>query len=395
MKRSLLSTAVAAASLSLISSVAIAGGLDRSGQDTSILHKEGNLFEITSVSVKPDVSGTYDTTLTTLGGGTSATGDVTPDYSMTTVGFKMDVSEDVAVAVVNDSPYGAHVNWTGGFLNGTEGVVSSNATTAMASYALDGGMSVYGGIKSQSLSVQADISLPFNGANGIPSLAYELDKTSSSATGYLLGAAFEKPEIAMRIALTYHPKVKHTFTVVESVNGAPSSLLPGNVATESVYAPSAINLDFQTGVAENTLLFGSIRKVNWSETEFRPYGYDFATRSGGAGTGSYGDGKALLSYDEDTVTYNIGLGRKFTETWSGAVTYGYEGRGDSLGSPLSPTNGNSKYGVGVTYNAEEFSATLAVQKINLGDQTADVGGVAAAMADNDALVTAVKISAKF
>ncbi len=39
--------------------MAQAGGWDRSGQDTSIILKDGNLLEITSVSVNPKVTGTY------------------------------------------------------------------------------------------------------------------------------------------------------------------------------------------------------------------------------------------------------------------------------------------------------------------------------------------------
>ncbi len=369
--RSIISTSALAA---LLASGAVqAGGLDRSGQDTSIIFKEGGLFEVTSVSVKPTVTGTYDATLTALGGAT-ATGDVTPDYSMTTMGFKMDVSDNIAVALVQDSPYGAHVKWTGGFLDGTEGKVDSSATTLMASYGLGDAVSLYGGLKSQKMTIKADINLPFPAPD---TLAYSLSETSSNATGYLLGAAFEKPEIALRVAFTYHPKVKHDFTTVESVNTNPVN------STASAYAPSAYNIDFQTGVAENTLLFGSIRKVNWTETDLKPTGYNMAAS------------KSLLSYDEDTTTYSIGLGRKFTENWSAALTYGYEGETAGDGSPLAPTNGNSKYGLGVTYNAEAFSATIAAQKVNMGNQSAAVSTFAAAMADNSALVTAFKISARF
>lgn len=59
MKPLFLSAAVAAASLSLISSVAMAGGMDRSGQDTSIILKGGNVMEFLHVSVAPTVTGTW------------------------------------------------------------------------------------------------------------------------------------------------------------------------------------------------------------------------------------------------------------------------------------------------------------------------------------------------
>jgi long-subunit fatty acid transport protein len=365
MKPSLLSTAVAAASLSLISSVAMAGGMDRSGMDTSIIMDSGNVVETTQVSVKPTITGTYATAF----GGT-ATGDVAPDYSMTNIGVKMDVTDNIAIAVINDSPYGSDLNWTSGALSGTKATIGSSATTLIGSYKLDGGMTVFGGVRDQEIDVEAGLVIP-------ATITYAFAKASTSATGYLAGVGFEKPEIALKVSLTYNAKVKHTITANETVNGNPVN------GTASFYMPSSYNLDFQTGVAENTLLFGTIRRANWTETDVRPNGYLAALS------------KSLLTYSNDSTTYNIGLGRKFSETWSGAITYGYEAAQSGTGSPTSPTNGNSKYGIGVTYNAEDFSATLGVQHVDIGDQQVMVGANSTPMTGNTALVTALKISAKF
>ena len=374
MKRSLLSMAVAGASLSLISSVAFAGGMDRSGQDTSIITEDGNVVEILSVNVKPKVSGTY---AATLGGG--ATGDVTPDYSMTSIALKMDITDNIAIAVISDEPFGSELNWAAGVFSGTTATITSSATTLIGSYALEGGMSVFGGIRDQSADVAATVELP-------NPLSYSFAKASTSATGYLVGASFSKPEIALKVSLTYNAKVKHSIAVNENVNGTTTAATVGTLNwanTASFYLPSSYNLDFQTGIAEDTLLFGSIRRVNWTETDVKPDGYAYATS------------KSLLSYDNDTTTYNIGLGRKFSDNWSGAVTYGYEAAQSGKGSPTSPTNGNSKYGVGVTYNTEQLSTTLAVQHVEIGDQIANIGSHDSPMTGNTGLVTALKISAKF
>lgn len=365
MKRSLLSTAVAAASLSLISSVAMAGGMDRAGMDTSIIMDEGNVVELTHVSVKPTVSGTY-----AAGLGGAATGDVAPDYSFTSIGFKMDVSDSVAIAVINDEPYGSDLNWTTAPLNGTKATIGSNATTIIGSYQLDGGMSVFAGARDTKIDVEAGLVIP-------ATINYAFAKASSSATGYLAGVGFANPEIAMKVSLTYNAKVKHTITANETVNSSPVN------GTTSFYMPSSYNLDFQTGIAENTLLFGSIRRANWTETDVAPAGYQAALS------------KSLLSYDNDSTTYSVGLGRKFSEIWSGAVTYGWESAQPGTGSPTSPTNGNKKYGLGVTYNADNFSATLGLQHIDIGDQTVVVGSNNSPMSGNSGLVTALKISAKF
>jgi len=365
MKPSLLSIAVAGASVSLISSVSMAGGMDRSGMDTSIIMDSGNVVEMTHVTVKPEITGTY-----AAGLGGTATGDVAPDYSMTSIGLKMDVSENIAIAIISDEPYGSDLNWTSGALAGTKASIGSSATTLMGSYKLDGGVTVFGGMRDQKIDVEAGLVIP-------ATINYAFAKASTSAIGYLAGVGFEEPEIALQVSLTYNAKVKHTIATGETVNSNPVN------GTTSFYMPSSYNLNFQTGIAENTLLFGSIRRANWTETNVRPNGYLAALS------------KSLLSYDNDSTTYNIGLGRKFSETWSGAVTYGYEASQPGTGSPTSPTNGSSKYGIGITYNAEKLSATLGVQHVDIGDQQVMVGANSTPMTGNSALVTALKISAKF
>ena len=85
----------------------------------------------------------------------------------------------------------------------------------------------------------------------------------------------------------------------------------------------------QTGVAQDTLVFGSIRWVKWSE-----FLVDNAVFPIDTGTGT-----VPLVEVEDTTTYTIGVGRKFTENWSGALSFLYESREGDTVSPLAPTNG--------------------------------------------------------
>ncbi len=373
--RSIISTSALAA---LLASGAVqAGGLDRSGQDTSIIFKEGGLFEVTSVSVKPTVSGIN-------AGYNTATGDVAPDYSMTTMGLRADINDSMAVAIIKDNPYGADVSWTNATLSGTEVSVGSSATTALLSYNASDAVTVYGGIISQSVdaTLTSKVSNPAIGG-GIAggALNYQLTSTASSATGYVMGTAFEKPEIALRVALTYHTKVKHNMAIQETCT-SPLGYCGTTAATSmNFYMPSAYNLDFQTGIAANTLLFGSIRRANWTETKL---------------VGGLYPGQTIKEYTDDTTVYSIGLGRKLNDQWSIAATYGWEKATGERGSALGPTDGNSNYGLGATYTADQLSVTVGARQISFGDTPVDVSGSqAAAMADNKGLLTAVKLAYKF
>jgi long-chain fatty acid transport protein len=367
MKRTLISFAVLGTILG--SSLAQAGGYDRSGQDTSIIFAEGNAVEITHVSVKPSVTGTYSSTA-------ASTGNVAPSYNMTNIAFKMDIDDEFSLAVINDSPFGADVAWTSGILTGTTGKIKSNATTALLSYAMDNNVTVYGGLKSQSISADA----------AIPLKTYVLAAAEDTSLGYVIGAAIAKPEIGMRVALTYHTKIKHTLSAVEHTTA--TGTLPA--AGLEVTLPDAFNLDFQTGIAANTLLFGSLRYVKWSQTEVAPALYKAAA--------GLGNGAALLVKGTDVVNFNLGVGRKFNDLWSGAVTYGSERKTDDVGSPFTFKDGYKKIGLGVTYTAEQAKITFGVQKVTVGDLNISIANGAlgnAAMASNDALVTAVKIAYKF
>jgi long-subunit fatty acid transport protein len=368
MKRTLINIAILSTILG--TGMAQAGGFDRSGQDTSIILKEGNLLEITSVSVSPSVTGTYGAA---VGGG--AITNVAPSYSFTNLAFRTDISDDMALAIIQDEPYGAHVNWTSATnaIDGYKGVkaqIKSSATTALVSYGAADNVTVYGGIKTQSVS--ASVSNPLVGA-------YGLSTNTDSSIGYVVGAAVEKPEIAMRVALTYHSKVKHGLTIVESFGGAPTPS-----AALSLNTPEAYNLDFQTGIAANTLLFGSIRHAKWTQFLVNPTRYFNAA------------GSVLKEFTANPTTYSLGLGRKFNDQWSGAVTYGTEAAEGTVGGPMGPTDGYSKMGLGVTYTGEKAIVTLGVQKVNVGDISLESGAVLkAGMSGNTSLVTAVKVGYKF
>ena len=375
MKRTLISFAVLGTILG--AGMAQAGGWDRSGQDTSIIFKEGSLVEVTSVSVKPTVTGTYT--------GGAATGDVVPNYSFTTMGFRTDISDNMSIAIIQDTPFGAEVNWAeSGAFNGVKAEVKSSATTILVSYDLDR-MTVYGGIKDQSFSASA--TNPLVGARGAAptytvigdGTGYSISSTTDSSLGYVVGAAIENPEIAMRVALTYHSKVSHDVSIVEKVSG--TTFAAKNLAAKT---PESFNLDFQTGIAANTLLFGTIRSVKWTQLKLTPDQYY-----------TYSGGKDLKKFTSDTTTYSLGLGRKFSDQWSGAVTYGSDAAEGTAGSPLGPTDGYTKMGVGVTYTGEQATVTLGMQKVSMGDTSAEGGPYTAAMASNTGLVTAVKIGYKF
>jgi long-chain fatty acid transport protein len=355
MKRTILNLAVLSTMLG--AGLVQAGGFDRTGQDTSIMLKEGSMVEITSVSVNPKITGIYTSTAVT-------SGEVAPNYSFTNLGFRTNVSENFAIAIIQDKPFGVDINWTAGTYNGLKANVDSSATTLLTSYDMDN-VTVYGGIKNQSLSASA--------TNPLAS-SYVITSTADSSLGYVLGAAIENPETAMRLALTYHSKINHDIAVSESFGGGAAA-----TSTLKSTSPESINIDFQTGIAANTLLFGTIRQVKWTQMALCPASYKTNV------------GSCLKEFQNNTTSYMLGLGRKFSDHWSGAFTYGREASNDDTISALSPANGYNKMGLGVTYTGDQAVVTLGMQKINNGNVA--VSGIP--MNNNTTVVTALKVGFKF
>lgn len=360
----------AGAALLLSTSIVNAGGLDRSGQPTGILFEEGNVVQLSFGNVSPDVSGTAVALL----GGTES-GDMSPSYTTFGFGIKEDITDDITVAFVLDQPYGGSVDYptgTGYFAAGSTAEVSSYALTGLVKYQATDQISVYGGLRYQVIESEVEI----------PAAAYTLETDPTEGVGYVIGAAYEMPEIALRVALTYNSEIEHTQTTLE--NGA--------LETETEFAsPQSVNLNFQSGVAEDTLVFGSIRWAEWSTFAFTPAGYAAAT-----------GGSSLLSYDDDTVTYSLGVGRRFSDVFSGFATIGYEAATGGFSGNLGPTDGFTSFGVGGTYQVQEnIKLTGGISYVMIGDAVVEnpvpalAGTDGADFTDNSALGAGVQLTVSF
>lgn len=366
---------ITGAALLLSTTAAYAGGLDRSGQPVGILFEEGNVVELSFGNVSPDVSGTTVGT----GLGSFSSGNMASSYVQIGAGLKYDLNEQVSLALIFDQPYGASVSYDGadvGYYTGAATAdVTSSSITAMARYKIDGNFSVHGGLRYQ--TVEASVGKPT-----IPGGGYTIDSEPSSAVGFVAGAAYERPEIALRVALTYNSAIEHDIEATEVCVVAACT-----TATTTVETPESINLDFQTGVAADTLVFGSVRYAKWTQFDFAPPGH------AGLGLGS------LQDYDDDTVAYSLGVGRRFNDEWSGALTIGYEGSTGGFAGNLAPTDGNTSVGLGATYTGDGFKVTGGVRYIMLGDAETEhpliPGSVGSSFTDNTAIAAGVKVVYSF
>lgn len=402
-------------------SAATAGGLDRSFQRIGPLFEEGNYAELGFGYVKPTVEGT-DTTLSPFNPTRSnGIGNAADSFIVANGAIKAQYNDALSFAIIVDEPYGSAISYPtsdfvvpgpagtasdGSVLGGTKAEVSSYAITALGRYEFGNGFSTHGGIRYQELSADVTLGgLAYGGLNG-----YRGEFDSDGAFGYVLGVAYEKPEIALRVALTYSSKIEHDLPTNESINGVPVSLLTGGLLTSSadtsVTAPESLILDFQSGVAAGTLVFGSLRYAHYSQTIVAPSFFDLAVNSGPLVTGPGGglvnaptDGDSLTAI-ENSIDFEIGVGRAFTDKFSGSVSVGYSSLGDdNLVSPLAPTNGSKSIAFGASYQiSDAVKLSGGIRYTKLGDALPETGTPDVARASfegNDAIAVGLKVGYTF
>lgn len=390
-----------AAALLISTAPVLAGGIERSNQMLGVLFEPGNYAELSFGHVKPTVEGEELDLVTPLGvlpGGTPI-GNVSDSYNQFSLAYKHQFNENWSAAVIVDQPFGASLLYptpdgaaaaTSRF-GGTMVDVETTHLTGIVRYAMpQNGFGVHAGLRAARAKGEIGLSgLAYGAVNG-----YNVQLDTDTALGWLAGVSWERPDIAARVALTYNSEIEHEFDTVETgplvdPEGPlgplpPLPLLDGTSRT-TVSAPKSVNLEFQTGVAPDTLVFGSVRWVDWSSFGVDPV--NFVNVTGGG----------LVDLD-DTTTYTIGVGRKFTETWSGAASISFEKAGDDLVSPLAPTNGRKGITLAAIYTSGNVKVTTGINYTKLGDAYPETGTpdvARASMSGNSAWGIGVKVGYSF
>lgn len=356
---------LAGVALAALATGAHAGGLDRSGQDVSVLFQDGNYAELSIGKVTPSISGTFTHPIA----GALPSGEMANDYFQWGAAIKMQMNDQLSFALITDQPYGADIAYSqaGYPLAGTKAKLDSRGITALGRYELGNGLSVHGGLSM--VNVNADITMVS------PAGAYSASFARSSGVGYVVGAAYERPEIALRAALTYRSEIDMSHDV--SIPGVPVTL-------ESKYTlPQSVNLDFQTGIMADTLLMANVRWVDWSALDVN-----------GPNPVNPSAPLDLVDYTSDSVSYSIGIGRKFTDQLSGSFMVGYEKATNEAASNLAPTDGKLSFTVGAKYAISDSSAISAgISYVKLGDATTETIG--SSFKDNSAIGFGIKYSMNF
>ncbi|SNT70121.1 OmpP1/FadL family transporter [Psychrobacter sp. LV10R520-6] len=275
---------------------------------------------------------------------------------------------------------------------GTNVEVRSQNLTAILGMKLGGNKNfqIYGGPVAQRIEAQVRL----RGLAYGPATGYTSNSNPDMDYGYIAGVSYNKPEIALKAALTYRSEIDHDLQINE--NYPLAGTLAGNPAAAirtsnyEITTPESVNFDFQTGLNPTTLATAKVRWVPWSDFVITPPLYNDVSKR------SYGpDGLNLVEYEDDQWQVEVGLAKRVAPALAVSGTVGWDsGAGDPVTS-LGPIEGYYSVGLGAKYNVTKNWAVSAGGKyLWFGDAKGQLPSdkIVGDFQDNDGYIVGVKLS---
>lgn len=423
MKLKYLSTAMILATLPATG--VFAAALDRSGQSISAFLQPGNYFEAGLSVLDPDVSGKVREGFTPNAAPASVIGlqntnlsDMAGDYMFYNAALKLQLTDQVSFGFIYDQPFGADASYsvadTGSAVAGGQGLFHNGSSATAVEVDTQNLSFIFGFQPNKNFNfyagpvyqtVKGNVQLRGLGYGGSGTFgSYNADIKETGDLGWLAGAAYQIPDIALKASVTYRSEIDHSTHLNETFN-APS-LFAGLNAVPSkettITTPQSVNLDLQSGIMADTVAFANIRWVNWKDFSIQPDKFTTASKHPAVQASTGKPEFALVAYTDDQWSVNAGVGRKVTDKWAGNVSVGWDSGAGNPVSTLGPTEGYWNLGVGVQYSPTPATFIAGgVKYFWLGDAKAqaasqfDTPNYVAEFEDNKAIAYGLKMGYRF
>lgn len=190
-----------------------AAALDRSGQSIAPFLQSGNYAEIGGSLLVPTVEG--------VDKNGKKVEDMGDSYAFGSAALKLQPTDMISVGLLFDEPFGANATYRGqnAFTTANDNThvdVRSRNLTALAGIKPVKGLTVYGGAAYQ--EVEGDIKL--RGTAYSIFSGYDANIKRDGAFGWVAGAAYEIPDIALKASITYRSEINHKVSTREALSFA-------------------------------------------------------------------------------------------------------------------------------------------------------------------------------
>ena len=356
----------------LLASPALSGGWEASRLDSSMMYQDGMYAEVGSSSIDYDINGTTQA---------SKTHKMAKDQTRTNLGFKAQYGDfDIGLSSYMSGAIqldGQSAHSTG---CPTPAALCSVVPTAdvtvdslalLARYRINDNMSVLGGLNRYEVSNAKVQSLT----------GYYV--VSGDEMAPIAGAAYENKEIALRVELLLQTETDVTLNASSSL----SPLVTTTAVTGAkMVIPQTLTLNFQSGIAEDTLLFGSVHKADWKTAQI-----NIPANAGNGPT------PAISSDFANRTAYSVGIGRKLSDSISVLGSYSTEGGGGATSTdPFTLTDGSQTLALGARYSYENMTISGGYSYTKVGDVTmTHSSGLSSTYTDNKVTGIGLKLGFSF
>lgn len=359
---------------------AFAGGMEVTRLPTDMMFEDGNYVSISFGRFEPDVTDDVYAT----------EGSMYNDRSATSLTFKTQINDKISIGVAKYKSAEISLDYAESTAPGGAGAVTVvtvdltvETLALLGRYELNDNLSMIGGLKYSTGS---------GGGNVMAAPAGNIQAEDDSVLGGIVGVSYEKPEIALRISGTYQAKQDMAHPTTTNLGAGPVDL----ENTKSAL-PESFTIDFQSGIAPNTLLFGSIHRAFWSDAHI-----SFWTEPAVGGTNGLGAGPAQYvqkSTWTNTTSLSLGIGRKLSDQWAVSASFNYEGSSEPTGgSLLSTTDGVRGITLGGKYTLDDMTISAGINHSKLGDKAVSVaafGGLTGNFNNNSVTTIGIKVGYNF
>lgn len=361
-----------------------AGGWEASKLDTAFMYKEGGYGELSYGSLDYNIKATATNGVAnvvdkkTAKAQTRTAGSFKMDYGNLDIGLTSYTSGAIQMqggAGLISNPAAPPTGAT--FVPDADAIL--NSTSLIAKYNVSESLGLLLGATQNTLQ-----------KTQIKTQMGTYDVKAKSTMGSVYGIVYEQPEIALRVELLMQPKstIKANSSYNESgggdfyANAASAGASVANVTsfTTTLSRPETVTLNFQSGVATDTLLYGSIHKASWKSAQII------------AATGN--PFSAVSSDFTDTTTFSLGVGRKISDSLSLTSAYTSEAGSGKTGTSLfTQTNGYQGISIGARYTVEKMTISCGYSYNQVGDVT--IGGTQAIYKSNNVSAIGLKVGFNF
>jgi long-chain fatty acid transport protein len=246
------------------------------------------------------------------------------------------------------------------------------------------GFSVYGGARI--VAFEGEVVL-FNGSGG-GAARYTLMPRPPRELGYMLGAAYERPDIAHARGADLLQRDHHDTCIGDGNDGRPGRR-EHDLPDVGPAAASAGGAD-RCRRGHAGLRLGPLDRLDLA-FEISPTIY----------TTFVSNGRPLVDYEKDVFTYVIGGARVLNDQWTVLGSLTYEAEQDVFSGNLGPTDGRTSLGIGARYTMGDMRITGGINYTWIGDAETQapnpfpLGTQFSSFTDNDAIGVGLRVGYSF